>query len=139
MASVRIDKAVAVFMKKKAETSKKPNGKYLSVMLAESLKEFMNKDEQCFACPHHREQLAKLEVGRQRLARERLAAGRNDKRGDAWISLRDDIHEQVVDYAATYRRPVKVVAEQAIMEYVTRSSKCEDCPMVKRGGRKINV
>jgi hypothetical protein len=139
MASVRIDKAVAVFMKKKAETSKRPNGKYLSVMLAESLKEFMNKDDECFSCPHHREQLARLELGRQRLARERLAAGRSDKRGDAWISLRDDIHEQVVAYAATYRRSVKVVAEQAIMEYVTRPTKCESCPMAKRNGKKINV
>lgn len=139
MASVRIDKAVAVFMRKKADSSKKPNGKYLSVMLAESLKEFMNKDEKCFSCPHHREQLAKLEVGRQRLARERLAAGRSDKRGDAWVSLRDDIHEQTVAFAATYRRSVKVVAEQAVMEYVTRSTKCEDCPMANRNRRRINV
>jgi hypothetical protein len=139
MASVRIDKAVAVFMKKKAESSKKPNGKYLSVMLAESLKEFMNKDDKCFSCPHHREQLAKLEVGRQKLARERLAAGRGDKRGDAWISLKDDIHEQVVAYAATYRRSVKVVAEQAVMEYAMKSAKCDDCPMTKTNGRAINV
>ena len=98
-------------------------------MLAESLKTFMEKDEECFDCPYHKDQLAILEVGRQKMARKNLLSGNSQKR-DAWITLRDDVHKKAVAYASVYRRSVKVVAEQAVLEYMSRS-KCENCPLLK--------
>jgi hypothetical protein len=132
MSSIRIDQAVARFIKKQAGSTRGLKGKPMSVIMAEGLRAFMSKDDKCFSCPHHMEQVAKLELSRQMIAIKEMGNGKGTEGGDAWVSLRKDVHDDASDYSETYRRSIKIIAEQAALEYVTRPGACADCPMEKK-------
>jgi hypothetical protein len=129
MASIRIDAVIVRFAKAKAQSVGRLKGKPLSVILAESLRSFLGKGEECFSCPHHQSQLADLELGRQKMALKTLGNGKEGKSEDAWVTLRDDVHDAASVYAVTYKRSLKIIAEQAMLENLTRPSSCATCPL----------
>lgn len=135
MPSVRIDGPVADFMSKRIQSIPALRRKPMSVILSRSIQALISKDEQCMNCGTHQSHVAKLELDRQKMANAVIERGiplRQEQ--DVWVTLRPDLHRKAVAYAEAYRRPLKVVAEQALFEYVTRPDTCSKCPMKKHPG-----
>lgn len=136
MPSVRIDSVIAVFMRGRMQNTPALRKKPMSIVLSRSIKALLNKDDNCLKCEHHKHQVAFLEIGRQRIALKRMKEGvSEEKNDDTWITLRPDVHKMISDYAIAYRRPLKVVAEQAILEYLNQPEECKDCVQRRASGR----
>lgn len=135
MPSVRIDGSVVEFMRKRVQAIPALRRKPMSVILSRSIQSLISKEEQCTNCGTHQAHIAKLELDRQKMARAVIDKGVPlKKEQDVWVTLRPDLHRKATEYAEAYRRPLKVVAEQALLEYITRPDTCGKCPMKKHPG-----
>lgn len=135
MPSVRIDGSVVEFMRKRVQDIPALRRKPMSVVLSRSIQYLISKEEQCTNCGIHQAHIAKLELNRQKMARAVIDKGVPlKKEQDVWVTLRPDLHRKAVEYAEAYRRPLKVVAEQALLEYITQPGTCAKCPMKKHPG-----
>jgi len=124
MATLRVDKTIVDFIKKVRDGTARFKGKALSEIVAESVLLLVRKHDKCFSCPHHLDQLAGLEAGRQKMAKDRSSP----KPGAGWVSCLDDVVHAANEYAVPYRRASRDVVEQAILEHLTRPKRCASCP-----------
>jgi hypothetical protein len=99
---------------------------------SEAIRLFFGKHEQCFKCDDHRGILTGIEVARQMVA----ASGREPE--VEWVGLRKPDLDAAKGYARAYGT-MRNVVEQAIMEHLTRTSKCDACPCYGEMCSKANV
>jgi len=129
MQSIRIDKKIIEFIKK--VKCSRFEGKTMTMIATEALYGFCGKDQKCFACPFHRDQLVGIETGRQSLALKAFASGVRKVADDGWIKVDNSVMDAAKKYAESYGRSARIVFHQAIVEYLTMPSQCKECPFNK--------
>ena len=128
--AVKIDKDIAMFLGRTIG-ERQGNDQFQSSILDKALRSLMEKDEQCLSCPSHHKMLADLEIGRQKMASARVKSGA-PKGGVCWIRIRKSIQAKAIAFAEGYRRPLKHMAEQAILEFLMWPRGCHNCPTEKK-------
>lgn len=125
MPSLRVDKKILDFIKSKNESSN------VSCFISDALNLFIKRkiDCKCFSCQEYKDQISKLEIGRQILALKEINSNTvMTKNSHGWVFISDNqIMEYISKYSSFYKRSVKVVCEQAILEHITRPKKCIEC------------
>ena len=130
MQSVRVEKKILDFIKKVKERGH-VSGTITNIS-SRSIKFMCNKDKKCFSCPHHRDQLAGIEIGRQALALEAVESNSPWPCETGWIKVNEKLAKMASTYAWAYGRPIKAVFEQALVEYLTRPKECLTCECYKQ-------
>ncbi len=100
----------------------------MSRLLSEGIKFFLKKHHQCFSCEFHKDQIVGLQLGRQKLALEAVASGKNSPRGGAWVACPRSLIDASQKVAEHLGMTGKQVIEQAALEHITRPSQCDGCP-----------
>lgn len=129
MQSVKIDKKIIEFMKRVRHT--RYDGKTITMIVTEAIYSFCSKDQKCFSCPFHRDQLVGIETGRQSLALKSFVSESNKEPDDGWIKVSKSVMDAAKKYSQSYGRQARIVFHQAIVEYLTMPSQCKDCPSHK--------
>lgn len=130
MPTIKLDKKIVDFVRRIRKSKKYGDGTMAGVV-AFGIRFFRHKHEECFSCQYHKEHIAGLELGRQKLALDNLhSTVQNDVDGD-WVVIKRTEHDLLSKLALTYRRTSKQVAEQAVLEHVTRPPQCSTCPFYK--------
>jgi hypothetical protein len=122
MATIRLDKDIIKFIHKVKDNKKFGNGTVKSI-ISKSIAFFEKKHQQCIACQYHRDQVAGIELGRQRLAHSRKVRHEGE-----WAAIDKSDLDKVRQFAIGYGRSVRHVVEQAIVEHLTRPPNCTACP-----------
>lgn len=130
MATLKLDKAIVDFVRK-IKSSKKFGDGTMAGVLSRAVRFFRGKHKECFTCQHHKNNLAELELGRQAIAKEHLDKN-SIKEGDvAWVSIPKEDYDLATGISTAYKRTVKNVIEQSVLEHITRPPACMECPFYK--------
>jgi len=128
MATLKIDSVIVSFLKKVMESGRLfTSSDTISIVVEESILYFLHKDQNCFTCDFHRDMVVGLEVGRQKMANDKLGQEPPKEIGH-WVIVDRKVLDLAKNYAKYYRRTAKVVLEQAILESLTRPAQCQNCP-----------
>lgn len=127
MARVKLDRSITNFVRQLAKNHKFGEGTMSSIVETAIL--FMSsKNEACFCCEFHKDQVSGLEFGRQQMA---LSAIKNHepvaKTSGEWVVVGDHVLDKAKAIAKHYRRSTKCVIEQAVLEHLTRPPNCAPC------------
>lgn len=136
MANVRINSRIAQSVRALSKTEKfvRKFGKHtMRGFVTESIRYFLDKHKECFACPDHKDVVAGLELGRQSLA----STDSSDPIEFSYVQCDPDILKRADEYSARYNRTLRVIVEQAILEHLTRPSRCAKCPFYEEMRAKV--
>lgn len=129
MGNIKIADWIAISVRELHKTDKfkkRFGSQTLGGFVSECLSFFLSKHDECFSCQYHKDMVAGLELGRQSIARR----GRSESKGE-FVQCNDEILKKCRAFAKNYGRPIRDIVEQAILEHITRSSKCFDCQFYK--------
>lgn len=127
MATIKLDKNIVDFIRRLRSDRNFGNGTCQGVV-GEAIRLFCGKHEACFSCEFHKDQLAGLETGRQRMALDDCKAGKVAQSAGEWVLCKPEDLALIRMIARGYRRTAKQVVEQAVLEHLTRPPNCASCP-----------
>jgi hypothetical protein len=137
MRTVRLDKTIVSFVKKLKGSKRFGGYGTISQMVSEALKMFLGKHDSCLTCNYHKEQVARLELNKQKLALSQVAAGKEERPRGVWVLCPETLLAEARKYGVNYRAVAKDVVEQALLEHLTRPSQCQCCPFYEEMRKKI--
>jgi len=136
MANVRIDQQIATSVRALSKTDKfrRRFGDHTMLsFVTESVLFFLNKHSECFVCPDHKDVVAGLELGRQSSASSDVLPAKKF----AFVQCDAMVLKKAEEFGGRYNRSLRMIVEQAILEHLTRPSKCSKCPFYEEMRAKI--
>lgn len=136
MANVRIDFQIATSLRALSKTDKfrRRFGKHTMLnFVTESVRFFLKKHDECFVCPDHRDVVAGLELGRQSAAISDSLLPKTF----AFVQCEPMVLNEARAFSGRYNRTLRMIVEQAILEHLTRPSRCARCPFYEEMRAKI--
>jgi hypothetical protein len=127
VATVKLDIKIANAIRKAKILSRYGDGTAKN-LVSLAIKYLDEKHDECFVCQFHKDQVAGLELGRQKLALEAKRKGEAASIDGDWIPCDAADLKRAKAIAKSYRRTTKQVIEQAVLEHLTRPPNCSGCP-----------
>lgn len=125
MRTIRLDGKIVDFVRKVKDVKRFGGEGAINKLVAEALRLFISKHDKCFSCPFHKAQIADIELGRQRLAKE---AKESKKAHWAWVVCDTTLLAEAQRIATAGNTTARNVVEQALLEHMTRPPDCFECP-----------
>lgn len=139
MRTIRLDGKIVDFVRRVKDIKRFGGDGTINKVVAEALRLFIAKHDRCFACPFHKSQIADIELGRQKMAKD---CKEPKKPKWAWVVCDVALLAEAQRVATAGNTTARNVVEQALLEHITRPPECGECPFYKemcQGSKECEV
>lgn len=129
MPTLRLARVIIDFISK-VKHRRPPSERTIKGLLGKAVRFYWHKHEQCFSCKFQIENIAGIELGKQK--RVQACARKNVKQSLAdkglWVAFGTEEMKLAKRLSRVSGMSVRQIVEQAAVEHLTRPGKCAECP-----------